>query len=382
MSLSNKEAARIIKQCISLLKESKLSQQDIELRLNYTSLSKVKNYDKYPQVVIEKKTRNEILNEIKEEFDLYYNEADDRIEFQSGKVLEPKVANVQYYIMHYYAFARGVVDRAVIQIQNKRKVVMDYRIPEHWEGTYSVVESYTFIELTKMGYATPVKKLLSLFSGTMKYGHDYLLGTYSTVKKDGFPAAGRVILEKAANEEAALKKLRTESDFRIVSYLKDNVYVTKLFTPTSLDAIVSTHFDHYIKLTGSYKFIIPSKNENWSIYNLVFRKDFTVEIEINDVIFNGFANFININVLNISFSRKNQDNIAVRKQALTINVNVRKMSSDNIFTCTGSSPIIHGVPSAFSAYMILEEYYKPEFLKNLNRQLFLGEPLEDYLNSQ
>ncbi|UII80356.1 hypothetical protein [Flagellimonas sp. CMM7] len=376
MDYTNKQAADLIAQSILLLKSLKITQQEIELRLNYTSLSKAKNFDRYPQVIIEKKTRVELLQNLFAEFGLQFNEEFNRVEVINGEPAETTLSDVQYYIMHYYAFARGIVDRALVQIVNRRKVIMDYRIPEHWEGTYNVIENYTFIEMTKMGYTTPVKKLLSLFSGTMKYGHKYLLGTYSTVKKDGFPAAGRVILEKVSDEGQANKALAQDSDYRIVSYLKDNVYITKLFTPNNLNEIVSTHHNHYLKLVGSYKFIMPAKNDTWNINDLIISRDFTAQFEFNDVIFNGYVNFININVLNIIFTRKNQDSASIRKQVLTLDVNVRKTSTKHIFTCTASSPIIHGVPSSFSAYIILSENFKKSYVNSLERNLFLGEPLD------
>ncbi|WP_411029794.1 hypothetical protein [Spongiimicrobium sp. 3-5] len=376
MERSNKEVALLIKHVIDYLKSKKISQQDIESRINYTSLSKAKNLDKYPQPVIEKKTRAELLALLFEEFSLFYNEANERVESMEGATIKTNLSDVQYFIMHYYAFARGVVDRALVQVVNKRKVIMDYRIQEHWEGTYNVVENYTFIEVTKMGYATPVKKLLSLFSGTMKYGHNYLLGTYSTVKRDGFPAAGRVILEKAKTKTEADLILNRDSDYRIVGYLKDNVYLTKLSTPKDLDDIVSTHHNHYLKLVGAYKFIIPTKQNSWSMTELIIKKDFSAYMEINDVQYDGYASFININVLNLKFTRKKQDSISIRKQILNMHINVRRTSDNHVYTCAASSPIIHGEPSAFSAYLVLHSNFKKKLLDNLEQRIFLAKPLD------
>ena len=375
MNISNKEASELIAESIRFLKSHKITQQEMELRLNYTSLSKAKNFERYPQVIIEKKTRKELLQNIFQEFGLHYNEKFGRIEQLTTKPTGTGASDIQYYIMHYYAFARGVVDRASIQIINRRKVVMDYRIEEHWEGIYSVIESYTFIEVVKMGYTTPVKKLLSLFSGTMKYGHKYLLGTYSTVKKDGFPAAGRVILERADDKAHMAQLLVQPSDYRIVSYLKDNVYITKLFTPNNLDQIVSTHHNHYLKLVGSYKLIVPAKNNTWNLTTLFINKDFTAQLDLNDISLYGYVSFININVLNIVFTRKNQDSVSIRKQILTLDINIRKVSSKNIYTCTASSPILHGGPSAFKAYLIIGKDFRKEYLDLLDMDLILSEPL-------
>lgn len=379
MEYPNHESARLIKKAIDYLKSQKISQQEIESRLNYTSLSKVKNYDRYPQPVIEKKTRNELLQELMSEFSLIYNPAMDRIEREGNVTVVPDLNDVQYYIMHYYAFARGVVDRALVKVINKRKVVMDYRIQEHWEGTYTVIENYTFIEVTKMGYTTPVKKLISLFSGTMKYGHDYLLGTYSTVKRDGFPAAGRIILERCTDEELALSKLETASDYRIMAYLKDNVYITKPRTPNTLDEIVSTHHFHYLKLVGDYKFIYPADNESMHVIDLIIDKDFSAQMEINQVNYNGHASFVNINTLNIRFSRKNQDSISISKQILNLHINVRRPFEGYVYSCSSSSPIIHVEPSSFISYLVLKKKYRSEILTQLKPELIFARSIESLI---
>ncbi|BFP40583.1 hypothetical protein FGF1_14280 [Flavobacteriaceae bacterium GF1] len=372
MTYSNSESAELIKKTVDYLKSQKISQQEIESRLNYTSLSKAKNYERYPQPVIEKKTRNELLEALLSEFSLIYNPATDRIERKGDVSVPPDLNDVQYYMMHYYAFARGVVDRALVKVINKRKVIMDYRIQEHWEGTYTVIENYTFIEVTKMGYTTPVKKLISLFSGTMKYGHDYLLGTYSTVKRDGFPAAGRIILERCADAKAAKTKLETASDYRIMAYLKDNVYITKLRTPNTLDEIVSTHHFHYLKLVGDYKFIYPADNGTMTAIDLSIEKDFSAQMEINQVIYTGYASFVNINTLNIRFTRKNQDSIAISKQILNLHINVRRPFEGYVYSCSSSSPIIHAEPSSFISYLILKKKYKPEVLQRLKPELLMA----------
>ncbi len=376
MEYSNTESAKLIKMVIDYLKSKKISQQEIESRLNYTSLSKAKNYERYPQPVIEKKTRNELLNELTLEFSLFYNPVNERIEQKGDNSAPLDLSEVQYYIMHYYAFARGVVDRAMVKVINKKKVVMDYRIEEHWEGTYSVVENYTFIEVTKLGYTTPVKKLISLFSGTMKYGHDYLLGTYSTVKRDGFPAAGRIILERCSDENDAHAKLETASDYRIMAYLKDNVYITKLRTPNTLDEIVSTHHFHYLKLVADYKFIYPADNSTMNAIDLSIKKDFSAQMEINQVIYNGHASFVNINTLNIRFSRKNQDSISISKQILNLHINVRRPFGGYIYSCSSSSPIIHIEPSSFISYLVLQKKYDPELLKQLKAELLIAKRIE------
>lgn len=375
MDISGKEAAVLIEKAIAFLKSKKITQQEIESRLNYTSLSKAKNFDRYGQAVIERKTRQELIADLFKEFSLTYNEAYDRIEILSEKNLNTPLSDVQYYIMHYYAFVRGVVDRAIIQIINRRKAVIDYRIEEHWEGTYTVIENYTFIEVQKFGYTTPVKKLLCLFSGTMKYGHSFLLGTYSTVKKDGYPAAGRVVLQRAENREQADELLHHESDYRIASYLKHNVYITKTSTPNSLDDITDYDFRQYTKLTNDYHFIFPARNNDWEVSPFTILKDFSAVAEIHNVEYTGVVSFYNTNVLNIIFHVKNQDKEIIRKQFLNIDINILEKIADGVYHCTANSPELHGTPSCFSAFLAARDVDYKSLLGGLKKQLILSDQM-------
>ena len=254
MILSNRILAERIDRVLKYLKARKITQKMVGERINYTSLSKVKDHEKYPQVVIEKHTRQEILDALLSEFGLSYNEENDTVN-ESGIPIEKKtLQDVMHYVMYYYSFARELVGMAWIRIIDKRKVFIDYRIEEHWEGTFEVVENYSFITVEKRGITTPVKKLICLFSGTMKYGRPILLGTYSTVKRDGFPAAGKALLERVPDKEAVLQKFENDVDKRIVSYLQNTVFTTLTYTPNNLDHLPNS--PSLRGLEGSYRFII------------------------------------------------------------------------------------------------------------------------------
>lgn len=227
--------AERIDRVLRYLKARKISQKMVGERINYTSLSKVKDHVKYPQLVIEKHTRQEIFNRLLREYGLSYNEDNDTISASDIPVEKQVSEDVMHYIMYYFSFAREIVGMAWVRIIEKRKVFIDYRIEEHWGGDFEVVENYTFIHVEKRGLTTPVKKLICLFSGTMKYGRPILLGTYSTVKRDGFPAAGKTLLELVPDKETVLQKFEQEVDPRIVSYLQDTVFTTLTYTPNNLD---------------------------------------------------------------------------------------------------------------------------------------------------
>jgi hypothetical protein len=377
MESVNRRDAQIIHKMIGFLKGNKISQQEIESRLNYTSLSKAKNYDKYPQMIIEKKTRAELIQELSNEFSLIYREADDSVEFIDGQEGQLSLIDTEYYVMHYYAFAREISDRALVKIVNKRKVTIDnYIDEEHWEGLFSVIENYTFIELTKMGYTTPVKKLMCLFSGTMKYGRPILLGTYSTVKRDGYPAAGKVVLEKASSEEDAMNMINQESDFRIRGFLRNNVHVTRTFTPNKIDDLSFNHMDEYMQAVGEYRFFYPVPQDQWKWTDLIIRPDYSADVVLKDVLYKGSISLFNAETLSIRFRRKKVIPSEPTSHLLKVEINIRTRIKDKIMVCAGSSPSLHLYPSAFSCYLAPKDISLKEIHEYLQYDLFLAKTEE------
>lgn len=375
-NLSNKEATALISKAIAFLKTKKITQQEIESRLNYTSLSKAKNNDRYPQSVIERKTRQELLKELLDEFSLFYNEAYDRIEIVSEEKVNTSLSDISCYIMHYYAFSRNIVDRALVQIVNKRKVIIDYHLgDEHWEGTFNVVENYTFIEAQKLGYTTPVKKLICLFSGTMKYGRPILLGTYSTVKRDGYPAAGRIVFQKMENSELARAALNENSDDRIIAYLKNDVIISKTITPNSLDELLPIKISLLSTISGDYTLIYPDNNQKLIQTRLTIKSNFQVEMLINKTILKGKLFIENINTVQCKFNvttELNNDDFSL----LTLIINIRKKSDKGIYSATATSSVIHGRVSSFGCYLIKSRDLKKINIHRLPVKLILCEPLE------
>ena len=257
---TGKELAQRIAQVLAYLKSIKITQSEVELQLNYTSLSKAKNFDRYPQAVIEKKTRAELLELLYEQFSLAYDEVNDEIIRKRDARPKNPTHHDLLYIMYYYAFARETVGKAIVRIVNKKKVSIDYPMNEHWVGTYEVIENYTFIQAEKKGDTTPVKKLICLFSGTEKYGRPILLGAYSTVKRDGYPAAGNVVFELMENEKMVDMKVRSEVDARIAHYLHDKVLIADTFTPNSLNDL-NSDFKLIEKYANQYKMYYEKNKE-------------------------------------------------------------------------------------------------------------------------
>lgn len=240
LEINAREAAKRIQMTLDYLKEFKVKQKDIAQKLNYTSISKAKNFDLYPQRIIENKSRLELLNDILKAYQLSFDEEAYSLQPLSNKSIDQiyKEETV-YYIAYFFSHASQSVGKGIIGIINRNKVKIEYLDPNFtfsiWEGSYEVIENYTFINVIKQGDTTPLKAMYSLFSGTIKYGRPILLGTYCSIKRDGQPTANEVLLEKINSREEALKRVDEDTDPRVIKYLKDKNFTVPCLTPGSLD---------------------------------------------------------------------------------------------------------------------------------------------------
>lgn len=297
-NMSGKELADRIGKVLQYLKVRKISQSEVEARLNYTSLSKAKNFQKYPQSIIEKKTRLELLLQILSTYNLAYNEDNDTV-IESGEFdsIQKENKDCMYYIMYYYAFARETIGKAIIKIHNKKKVYINYPKNENWEGIYEVIENYTFISAEKKGDTTPVRKLICLFSGTEKFGRPILLGSYSTVKRDGYPVAGNLILLKSESEKQLEKMIKKETDPRIAHYLYEKIFVTDTFTPNSLKDL-SRDYTLVQKYVASYNLFYKYEHDKL-MAELDLNKNGRANITIASVSYHGYFQLLDSQTIKI-----------------------------------------------------------------------------------
>lgn len=351
---NGKILAERIHRVLSYLKSKKVTQYEVERKLNFTSLSKAKNFDRYPQPVIERKTRAELLHNLLAAYSLAYNEDLDVIE-ESIEETEPSYKpETIYYIMYYYAFARDTIDKAIIKIIDKRKVAIDYRLDEHWEGTYEVIENYTFIDVVKLGDTTPVRKLISLFSGTMKYGRPILLGTYSTVKRDGYPAAGTIVMEKVKSSTVD-KSLKSEVDPRISCYLANKVMVTETFTPNNLDGLNSSY--SLIKsYSGSYYFFYPKDNDLVRAELLLGNDSFSSLI-MNGIKYSGHFMLLDVHTIKIELNDNALGFSHTAKENLTMLINTKNQSLSPFYMARCLSNAFEDTPSVFKCLVVLKSKY-------------------------
>lgn len=240
--MNSREAAKQITNALALLKNYNIKQKDISEKLNYTSLSKAKNFESYPQKIIENKSRQELLLEIISNYSLTFDE------YEQISTKHPEYQPIQeisndliYYVQYYYSSTKDTVKKALVEISNRRTARLEFLDKDVslsvWEGSFEVIESYTFLNLTKKGDVTPVKILCSFFSGTVKYKSPILLGTFCGIKRDGNPTAGVAVMELVESKDAAIKKINQETDKKLLTYLKGKSFTVPRHTPVNLDDI-------------------------------------------------------------------------------------------------------------------------------------------------
>ena len=349
-------ADRISKVLIHL-KSKKITQYEVEQKLNFTSLSKAKNYGRYPQPVIEKKTRVELLDELLATYHLSYDEKLDEVTDLGDENLTNTDPDVIQYIMYYYAFARNTIDKAIVRIVGKRKVFIDYRLAEHWEGQYEVIENYIFINAVKLGDTTPVKKMISLFTGTMRYGRPVLLGTYSTVKRDGYPAAGKVVFVKYEDENIE-RALKESVDPKISYYIKKDVITTETFTPNHIDNL-SKDYKLIESYSGNYVFLY-SKNETILQEELLINPDGTVFLSLSNVRYRGAFRLLNSHTLEIRMDDNEHSYSYGPTESITIMINTKNVTHQPFYLARCLSNAIESTPNIFTSFIVKKEQFKPE----------------------
>ena len=175
LDINAREAAKRIQLTLDYLKTFHIKQKDIAQKLKYTSISKAKNFVCYPQKIIENKSRQELLSDILNAYQLTFDEETYTVQPSSeGSVIQEYKEETTYYVVYYFALAKQIVGKGLIGIIDRNKAKIEFLDKNFtfsiWEGSFEVIEGYTFLNVTKQGDTTPVKAMYSLFSGTIKYG--------------------------------------------------------------------------------------------------------------------------------------------------------------------------------------------------------------------
>lgn len=343
-----------ISKVLAHLKSKKIAQYEIEQKLNFTSLSKAKNYGSYPQPVIEKRTRQELLNDLLKTYRLTFDEKLDEVsdlDEESSLKTDPEIIQ---YIMYYYAFARNTIDKAMVRIVGKKKVFIDYRLDEHWEGSYEVIENYIFINAIKLGDTTPVKKMISLFTGTMRYGRPILLGTYSTVKRDGYPAAGKVVFVKYEGDNID-RALKEQVNPRISYYIGGDVITTETFTPNHIDNL-NKDFKLVDSYSGHYVFLY-SKNKEILCEELILNSDGTVLLSLFNVQYHGEFRLLDSHTIEIRMDDNERSYSHAPTESITIMINTKNVTYAPYYLARCVSNAVESTPNIFSSFIIKKDQF-------------------------
>ena len=364
---SAKVYAERVGRILAYLKEQKIPQCEVEQRINYTSLSKAKNYNRYPQTVIEKLTREELYNLLLKEFGLMYDENTDSVVQLKGDIRKTRDESTLYYIMYYYAFLRQTVGKAIVKIINMNRVIMDYRLYEHWEGTCQVIENYTFMMMEKTGEVTPVQKLVCLFSGTKKTGRPILLGTYSTIKRDGIPAAGKILFERVYDKKSLNKKIKSETDPRIAFYLMNQVMVTETFTPNNLDDL-HIWFKLVNRFAGQYYFFYPNASREVIRAEMIWYDDSRIELNFAKISYAGSAKPLDPHTLKLEISDE-AGYSDILEARIVLFMNISKTLTNPFYNCVGISNALETASNSFTCLLIEKEVYDESPAEKIESQL-------------
>lgn len=330
MNYSVGEYSELIEKVLNFLKENKISQNIISERINYYSLSKVKNFQKYPQKIIEGKNRAEVFNKILDEFSLYYDNEQELFKGKNGAIdLNDHPIETTYYVIYYYSLAKQIVGKGLVSIKEKKWATINFNDPNHthslWKGTFDVIESYSFLSLEKKGDTAPVKAFYSFFSGTIKYGRPILIGTYSTIKRDGSPTAGNIVMEKVNTKEAAMEKINSTTSPNITSFLLNKNFTLTTITPPTIKDLPKAQIQDYF--VNTYNLYWLYNKETILKGQITINNTTEVNATIENKDYNGIITFNDSNTLQIEISESNS-NETVKSNTLQIYLNVNNFNSN------------------------------------------------------
>ncbi len=368
--LSNQEYAELISKVVTFLKDKKINQNIIEDRIKYYSLSKAKNHKKYPQQIIEGKNRYEVLTAILESYGLAYEIEKNEFYAKEGDFDKTTFEDSTiYYVLYYFSLAKQIVGKGLVIIQDKKWATIDFCDPNHtpaiWRGNFEVIENFTFLYVEKKENTTPVKALYSFFSGTIKLGRPILIGTYSTIKRDGSPTAGNIVMEKAEIKEDGIKKIMNDTDPKITAFLLGKNFTLKTLTPPTISNLPKSLIDS--SYVGDFSFYWPYKNDRILIGKLTIKENTEVIASFENLYFKGHGSLSDHNSLYLqlrnSIVKGNSKNNDIH---VFLNIN-NYNNKDGVIAGIVNTPSLFTSPSAFPILIVKD---KDKFSKETIQEYF------------
>ncbi|MDW3651007.1 MAG: hypothetical protein R8P61_28275 [Bacteroidia bacterium] len=248
-NLTLEEASRLIDKSIKSLKDKhRIYMGEIGEAINYRYLSKARNIKYHQNKGTERvggKDLRQVLTDIFKTYNLTYDEVNDDILFDDTGNSQMNGTNIRepvaWYVFNYFTQSVNNLNRGLI-IFYPRKVELivitpnDFNFRIAWTGEYSFREPYLFLHL-QMADKPHIKSMFTLYSGITKHWHSYFIGNFCGIRGDGAMIAGKGLLEKVADEEAAMKKIKEEVDPRIVRFVDNSVITTEGKMITSLEML-------------------------------------------------------------------------------------------------------------------------------------------------
>lgn len=357
-NLSSNEYAELIGKLLIFLKEHKISQNSVAERINYYSLSKAKNSGRYPQKIIEGKNRAEIFHKILAEYGLRHDvENETFIGINGDFTSTMQSVEAIYYVLYYFSYAKQIVGKGLVTIKEKKWATLDFNDHNHtlsfWKGTFDVVENYTFLYLEKRGDTTPIKAFYSFFSGTIKHGRPILIGTYSTIKRDGSPTAGNIVMEKVETKDLGNTKINEITNPKITAFLLNKNFTLETITPPTIDDLPKPLLSKMF--VGEYLFYWPYKNDTILTGSIRLMETAEIEAVFENRFFKGDTKLTDNNTLYIKL-RNSKSNRNLKSNDIHAYLNINNYSNERgVIAGILITPSLFALPSSFPILLVKKE---------------------------
>lgn len=330
--LSEEDLSRMIGRVVVLLKTHNVLQKEVEKRIQYHYLSKVKDFKTYgDRSAIGGKTRLEVLHKIMDTFTITYLSESDEFTIET---LE-KNNKTEYYIMYFSSFGYPSREgKGYLQVKKNQQASLSlyYRndvkedVKSTWIGTYEKVGSHTSLNIKRNGEGdVPVKAHFAFFAGA-NGRHPILLGTYAGISHSLNPTAGKAVLIKVESEKEMMEQLITPMPYQIDAYLKDKLNESAI---RAIDRIEKMPLSINITLfAGEYCFYNHNNEKekssgkleiglntdvhlitNRNVYkgNIILQESNMLHVQLREVNFNDeYSNGLYTLKINTKYFQKNQ----------------------------------------------------------------------------
>ncbi len=263
-SLSNDEASSRINSVLKQLKIHGITTKNVQVALDYPYLSKARNFSAHKNRdtdLIGGRTMQDILESICTAYNLTFDEESKDFIFPKDLSPPQNVDSTIYYVLYFFMAPMFDLGKGILTFKGRKHSKLEvYDRGEHkvtWEGPYVQIGSYLFIEQDQINTGVKLKSLQTYVFGPSSRWRPICTGTYTAIRgKDGAPIAGKSIIEKVENRDAAVAKMGKPDDPRIFRYLAYTSVHAEINLIESLDDLAKDHETRIYE--GEYSFYYKS----------------------------------------------------------------------------------------------------------------------------